>query len=1435
MPDYNVTIDIGGRQRVVTFDAPPSEADIDDAYHALTTERVPSPDRQPSMSSAPARKPQPAPQPKKMGWVDRAVAQQRGVQPGSLNDVLGVKPKPDPTSYIQPADKVRRDIVKNLPPVKPKVQTTVSKTRLTPKDIGIPDQSPVVTHSPITGTQTYDPASIAKQGNLQSPLGPTGGLLPPSLAPTGDPIADNETEIQYRRMRELTSRALGHGWDQHVFAAFQDSIPESVKTAVGLASIFIPGTLGQVVGSQMGTSLLQGLERDPVGTLESLGDSFNPANAKDPLDFAVRVANAWMAAHGIRSVVSGKLMSQVANVIHGGAPPESIAGLDLTRFPGYLSDRQQVVHEGTNLGPRSFRDKPPTGVQFRNSGHIQASPEVGGATFQTNQGMRGDSTIPSAIQIGRSAARGVDVTSMTGMRKPMPNVQATGMKIVKPGQANPATGPTAQGIPVEPNPVPMGVTGKGKKGPAAPTADVGSTPTTSTTPKIEPAPQNPVTDQVEPPVAPKTGKAPDAPKTAPEAPQSPESFWDANDAAIAALEKQIKRGKSNKRSGMVNIGAADIELLARKSLREARNAGRAVHDVVEEAVSGLKESDAAKVRAMVAALPHGMDYSVPKQATTGQTSPTNAPTVTFGGSVGEPTVREAPSAPRQGKPSEPREAFDTNPNNAGMDKLRSDVGLPEADGRSHKLPNESAGEYSPKNVKAWIKEASDAVNRGVQPRVWSADETNHFNRYIDDLKDRYNQNPSDALSKEIDHATRTFKAVGSPTGQALAARRSHTSGYTAADSIEHFSQEAAEGASMPSDYAPKVKQMGDAWQKQKEKVDAVAQAESEKIAQAEVAKIAAQEKAAKTAVEIDKVVKERQAAAQRVKDKLKNVLKDNTIMSDPFLIKTGGKAAKTLYEIAPDVMKVVRSYIKEGKLRLEHVIAHTARDTGLTKGEVEQIVTGNYDRPTKGLTPEEAKVQELKKKIREESDAVERFKLNRQLENAERKLSELNFERKPKRAWSKELESEVIKLKSLEAQIDDFRKQSVAKANAQTPGSLESTNRVLGIASGVFRKVAGSITSTVASTDASFFGNQGWTGFLTHPGKAARALGQGLKAGVSEANLHNLEGWVRGQEHYNLARASGLEIGEGAGVHDFFVQGILERPGTVQTPVGEIGLNPIRASERAYAGNAKVLRMRWFDSMVKAYESPLFGKKREVSLETAKAFSEFINTMTGVGTGEVGRSLRALNAKAPVLFGPSLLVSRWKMVTGTPLWNAVLRGDARAARMIATEYAKIGGVIYGTTKMLQSFGYDVETDRRSSNFLKIRLRGSDVWVDPWAGLQQPIRVLGQIQAKGYIDKDGNFKDRKALDTLLNSYLKYKVNTSIRLVTDNLDGKDSFTGEPMNLDTGEGWKNNLKAMLPMSVGNIGEVLNANGLSPAQRVTLAVLAIFGANVTDKGRNK
>jgi len=343
-------------------------------------------------------------------------------------------------------------------------------------------------------------------------------------------------------------------------------------------------------------------------------------------------------------------------------------------------------------------------------------------------------------------------------------------------------------------------------------------------------------------------------------------------------------------------------------------------------------------------------------------------------------------------------------------------------------------------------------------------------------------------------------------------------------------------------------------------------------------------------------------------------------------------------------------------------------------------------------------------------------------------------------------------------------------------------------------------------------GRQGWFIGLAHPARAAKTVTPMLKALTSEYKSYQIDQEIRNRPNAPLYSKSKLELPTLTGKLTAMEEAFMSRLG------GEIP--GIKQSQRAYVTYLNKLRADSFDAMTRA-----LARSGEPTDAELKAIANYINVATG--RGPLNKAAPAAEILATVFWSPRLLVSRFQLLAGQPLYH----GSARTRKLIAQEYGRflIGmGVIYALGEMI---GAEIEIDPRSSDFGKLKF--GDTRVDPMAGLSQTTVFLARIAAgekkvtTGRIRPIRGERVRRGEGTVnvIANFLRAKLSPLLGTTVDIAAGK-TVVGEPVTPADVVA-----RNVVPLAFKDVYDVMIEHGI--AQGTALTLLSIFGVGIQNYER--
>lgn len=333
---------------------------------------------------------------------------------------------------------------------------------------------------------------------------------------------------------------------------------------------------------------------------------------------------------------------------------------------------------------------------------------------------------------------------------------------------------------------------------------------------------------------------------------------------------------------------------------------------------------------------------------------------------------------------------------------------------------------------------------------------------------------------------------------------------------------------------------------------------------------------------------------------------------------------------------------------------------------------------------------------------------------------------------------------------------------------------------------------------------------LGHPLRSAKSLPDMIQALKSEKGMQEVNKSIRENPYYRIAQESGLYLAEHGKNTLIAEEAYLSRWSNSKS-ANWIG---VAQSGRAYTAFLNSLRMRSFETMVKAFSKRMDKLPEERELQ---AIANYINIATGRGSlGKLKGNILLMN---DIFFAPRNMISRFQLLTGEPFFHGkALSKDANMVRaMIAEDYGRfLAGV--ATMYMLGVLaGGEVELeDTNSSDWGKLKF--GDTRIDLLTGLQQSLVFISRSSANRLLPSN---QDAPRFQDTLFKFFRNKLSpvpgaiVSLRLQKD-------FKGDPYTLK-------NVPAdiLMPMSVDNLFEIMTTE-YDIAPKMALSILAILGAGV-------
>ena len=356
----------------------------------------------------------------------------------------------------------------------------------------------------------------------------------------------------------------------------------------------------------------------------------------------------------------------------------------------------------------------------------------------------------------------------------------------------------------------------------------------------------------------------------------------------------------------------------------------------------------------------------------------------------------------------------------------------------------------------------------------------------------------------------------------------------------------------------------------------------------------------------------------------------------------------------------------------------------------------------------------------------------------------------------------------------------------------------------IWVQILGAPRSMLASFDISGMGRQGIALGTMYRKEFGKSFKSQLKNFASEEQFNNSMAKIAADPRADLMQKSGLAL---TGIAEY---GKPEEAFASQLPemIPLFGKG-IKASDRSYTGALTEFRANVFNSIMDKLEASGVDINA-MPKEHLESIGKFINTASGRGVGKAGGYFeKHANGLSLALFSPRLWKSRLDMLN--PKYYYDLKGPARALAM--KNAATFAGTAAAVLGLAVAAGADVETDARSSDFLKIKV--GDTRFDILGGFQQNLvfawrQISGEKKSSvtGKITNldEGGFSGANRL-SILSDLIQNKENPTLAMATTQLKGQDK-AGNKMDLAART--REVAKLGVPISLLETGKAIKDEGL-------------------------
>ncbi len=429
------------------------------------------------------------------------------------------------------------------------------------------------------------------------------------------------------------------------------------------------------------------------------------------------------------------------------------------------------------------------------------------------------------------------------------------------------------------------------------------------------------------------------------------------------------------------------------------------------------------------------------------------------------------------------------------------------------------------------------------------------------------------------------------------------------------------------------------------------------------------------------------------------------------------------------------------KIRLEKELANLEK--GITKNEREKVEDSEQTIKLKEEIQNKKEelglivAKELPKLKTEKEYNEQRIKqVDKNLLELRRKFDTGNFRKPEYNEWGK---NETLKKKISE--YEQLKEQADVIVEKQRLQSRHWFDKAIDNVSTAVFDVPRMLMTTA---DASFIGKQTLLTSLNprHADITLKAM-KSLKQTFNQKRFDEAQYYMKQMPEYKDAKKHGVKFME-KGVREMAQDDVSKVKFLEQIPgLGFI----IKSSNRSYAAYVNTMRLehylKWKNYLEKS------GISKEQFEKDLKDASEIVNNITG--TANLGKAEQMSPLLNKVFFAARLFTSRFKTIT-KPF-------DPRLSKEVRLNYVKDMGA---WTRLMGSIysalflgGADIETDPRSSNWMKIKVNNK--YIDPLGGYIQIIRTIAQFAtgekktAKGDIQKLGEYGKDTRFDVALNFF------------------------------------------------------------------------------------
>ena len=520
----------------------------------------------------------------------------------------------------------------------------------------------------------------------------------------------------------------------------------------------------------------------------------------------------------------------------------------------------------------------------------------------------------------------------------------------------------------------------------------------------------------------------------------------------------------------------------------------------------------------------------------------------------------------------------------------------------------------------------------------------------------------------------------------------------------------------------------------------------------------------------DEYKKERQSIRESIKDKWEKAGKDETLsVTVPY--------AKQLMAIAPDVAKLMKSYIEEGITDFGEIIKKLHAEVqdvepDVTEQDVSDILAGKYDKPKITKADLEKQLKQIKNKKSEEAVKIRARIKSGQFDKVARPTSWVdNPEFKNK--YPKEYKEAIDALDAKEQAQLDF---DIAVYKAERAKRSKVTKGI-----DLARSIIATTKAVKSGIDDSAVMMQNIVAMMSHPRSAVRALKEHALDAVSEKRFRRYLTELHNSPMWPLIEQSGLSITDPKSLkeqnkEEIFDNNLLNKDFKIGNKKYNVGKYLTRPFERAFTSLGNAMRVNMFTHVAGRWLEE--GRTFEKNPEDFKSLAALLNTQTGRGKlhTQVERASQLVTAG---IWSPRLMASRLNMLGISELGRlygakGFYQGLTPEIRKMAigdmTKFIGAGVALMGFAALA---GADIDDDPESPTFGTIKI--GDKKYNAWGGFTPYVKTIYQ-GIKGQRKIGGEVKE-VTRGKLVGQFFRSRLTPAAGVTTDLLTGKD-FSGKPI---------------------------------------------------------